>query len=117
MTERRDKDYARRALINVLGFMVLTVPFMIFLSSQSYGSEHDKHLTTAGWAGLGLFFVITGVAAFLVSRRSKPYRCKLCGRSIQAIPYDESPKREHRFPCSDCDVVWTTGVYDESLSD
>jgi DNA-directed RNA polymerase subunit RPC12/RpoP len=78
------------------------------------GGEDDKHLTTAGWVGFGLFFVSLAVAVFLVPHPAKRYRCKLCGRNIQAIPFDETPKREHRFRCPDCDVVWTTGVYDET---
>lgn len=114
MIERHDPDYGSRTMILVYGFMALCIPFIIFLTTQSYGPDNDKHLTPAGWVGLGLFVLTIVLAIFLVPHPAKRYRCKLCGRRIQPIPFAQTPKREHRFCCPDCEVIWTTNVYDEN---
>ena len=114
MIERHDENYGPRTLGLVLGFMGLTIPFMIYLSTQSYGDESDKHLTTAGWIAFVGFFVSVIVALLLVHLFCRGYRCRLCGRKLPPIPFDQTPKREHRFHCIHCDVVWTTDVFDES---
>ena len=110
MIERKDDEFGYKKILRGLLFVGGCIPFFIWIASQSYGDESDKHLSTLGWIGIAAFIVYTVLALVFIPRPEARYRCPKCRARLNMRLSDQTPNREYQFHCMAYDILWRTGV-------
>jgi hypothetical protein len=105
--ERKDPDFAVRILVrmfgSILGPGLLLVPFLFPLRSP------EKPWEIALFIAAPLITVVVGCV--LLYWLHHHYRCPQCGRHLPFQEPEARTRYEPRYYCRECDVVWTTGVF------
>ena len=112
MVERKDNEFGYKKLLRGLLFVGGCIPFAIWVASQAYGNENDKHLSTSGWIGIAALGLYTVLFFVFSPRPEDRYRCPTCGVHLKMRPSGETPKREYQFLCMACDILWRTDVFE-----
>jgi predicted RNA-binding Zn-ribbon protein involved in translation (DUF1610 family) len=112
MKKRKDSEFAYKKMLSGLLFVAGSIPFFIWIASQSYGAETDKKLTTSGWIGIAAFVAYAITAIVLIRRPEDHYCCPQCGTHIKARPHNERSNQEYQFQCAACGILWRTDVFE-----
>lgn len=94
---KRATVWRKKALIQDLA---TGVPFFACMFA---GSFHSRI-----YFGVGLVFFAVGIALLL--QRFRIMLCESCGQKLRRNLEDGS---EATFHCAKCDIVWTTGVFQD----
>ena len=106
--EKRDKEYGYRTIKRVFALIFALMVIGVFIVPTVV---LPGHFTSAGYVVAAIWLMVLVAGTTWTCRVQYRYRCPQCGAHLPPLPTDASTRRQHRFHCSACDVIWTTDIY------